>query len=567
MLAPTLGMRRVRMREMKLGMLRGLLPLSWRGVLRDTKAGISMALMDIPQVLGYTHIAAMPLVTGLYTVFLPVLVFALFASSRHLVVAADSATAAIFSSGLSSLAVPASAHYVELVGMVALLSAGFLLLARIFRLGFLADFLSRTVLIGFLSGVGVQVGIAMLAGLFGMHNHAITTSEQFVQFARHVAGEMHAPTALLSVGIVTAIVLARRFAPRWPMALLAVLASIAASYVFDFQAQGIAILGEIPGGLPSLGLPKVSQAELVALLPIALSCVIIIIAQSAVTARGFAMKYKERVDENADILGLSAANAAAALSGTFVVNGSPTQTAMADSVGARSQWAQMVFALVVMLVLLFFTAPMQYLPNAVLAAIVFTIALGLIDLRGLRAIYAESPGEFALALLTAATVVLVGVMQGILLAMILSLLRHVRHSYRPHTMLLAPDALGRWLPSPAVAGQESAPGLLVYRFGADLFYANEYRFTDELRDLVAKAPHPVQWLVVDASAMTDLDFTAAAAARELVRELKAQSVRVLFARVSPFLRADMDRHRLSATLGEDAIFTTLHEALDVAQAG
>ncbi|MGD9888143.1 MAG: SulP family inorganic anion transporter [Halothiobacillaceae bacterium] len=550
---------------MNLRLLSAILPLRRRAMLRDTRAGISMALMDIPQVLGYTHIAAMPLVTGLYTLFLPVLVFAMFASSRHLVVAADSATAAIFSSGLSSMAAPASAHYVELVGMVALLSAGFLLLARIFRLGFVADFLSRTVLIGFLSGVGVQVGIAMLAGLFGMHNHATSTPEQLIQFVRQVGSEMHAPTALLSLGVVTAIFLAKRWTPRWPMALLAVLVSIASSYVFDFQAQGIDILGEIPGGLPGLGLPHVSQAELIALLPIALSCVIIIIAQSAVTARGFAMKYKERVDEDADILGLSAANMAAALSGTFVVNGSPTQTAMADSVGARSQWAHLVFALVVMLALLFFTAPMQYLPDAVLAAIVLTIAASLVDVRGLRAIYAESPGEFALALLTAVTVVLVGVMQGIVLAMILSLLRHVRHSYRPHTMLLVPDDAGRWLPTPAVFGQESAPGLLVYRFGADLFYANEYRFTDELRGLVASAPHPVRWLVVDASAMTDLDFTAAAAARELFDELKVQGVRVLFARVSPYLRADMDRHRLSASLGGDAIFSTLHEALESAR--
>jgi MFS superfamily sulfate permease-like transporter len=542
---------------MALKLFGGLLPLTWRAGWHDTKAGVSLALLDIPQVLGYTHIAAMPLVTGLYTAFLPVLMFAILGSSRHLVVAADSATAAIFSSGVTTIAVPGSAHYVTLVGMVALLVAGFLLLARLFRLGFLADFLSRTVLIGFLSGVGIQIGIAMLAGILGVKISAQGSIEQFVQAGSRV----HWPTFFLSFSVVAAVLLARRFTPRVPMAFLAVLGSIVASYLFDFSAMGIETLGVIPSGLPALVLPHVNQAELIALLPIALSCVVIIIAQSAVSSRAFALKYQERVDENADILGLSAANAAAALSGTFVVNGSPTQTAMAESVGARSQWAQLVFALVVMLVLLFFTKPMMYLPHAVLSAIVFAIAVGLVDVRGLRAIRAESPGEFALAVLTAATVVLVGVMQGILLAMTLSLLRHVRHSYHPHTMLLAPDALGRWLPMPTRAGQETAPGLLVYRFGADLFYANEYRFTDEVRALVEQAPHPVHWFVVDAAAMSDLDFTAASALRELIVELRERGVTMVFARVAPYLRADMDRHRVVGLLDERVIFPTMHEAL------
>ena len=183
-----------------------------------------------------------------------------------------------------------------------------------------------------------------------------------------------------------------------------------------------------------------------------------IIAQSAATSREFAQRYREHVDENADILGLAAANTAAALSGTFVVNGSPTQTAMADRVGARSQAAQLALAAVVLLVLFFLTGPLQYLPRCVLAAIVFTIAVGMIQVDSLRDIRRESPGEFYLAFTTAATVVVLGVEQGILLAITLSLFRHVRHSYRPHTMLLAPDAAGRWEPIPAVPGNDDEAG-------------------------------------------------------------------------------------------------------------
>jgi MFS superfamily sulfate permease-like transporter len=265
--------------------------------------------------------------------------------------------------------------------------------------------------------------------------------------------------------------------------------------------------------------------------------------------------------EDADILGLSAANLAAAASGTFVVNGSPTQTAMAKRAGARSQLAQLVFAGVVLLVLLFLTGPLQYLPRCVLAAIVFTIAIGMIDLKGLRDIRRESPGEFELAVTTAAAVVAIGVEVGILLAIALSLFRHVRHSYRPHTMMLTPDATGRWLPVPVTPGKQTEPGLIVYRFGADLFYANHNRFPDEVHTLVEHALTPVRWFIVDAGAITAVDYSAALSIRELLDDLARQRVVMIFARVSPYLRSDLDRHRITAAIGDARVFPALHEAL------
>ena len=292
-----------------------------------------------------------------------------------------------------------------------------------------------------------------------------------------------------------------------------------------------------------------------------------IVAQSAATARAFALRYRERVDEDADILGLSAANAAAAVSGAFVVNGSPTQTAMADRVGARSQLAQLAFAAVVLVVLLALTGPLQYLPRCVLAAIVFTIAIGMIDVSGLRATRRESPGEFYLAIGTAAVVVAVGVEEGILLAVLLSLLRHVRHSYRPHTTVLVPDAAGRWTLVPAKPGAQTEPGLIIYRFGADLFYANDHRFMDDVRVLVAHAPAPVHAFIVEAGAITNVDYSAARSIRELLDELARRNVAISFARVGPYLRADMDRHGITAAIGAERIFTALHEAIAAARSG
>jgi sulfate permease, SulP family len=551
---------------MRLRLFESLRPFSRSGAMRDALAGATLASLSIPEVLGYTRIAGTPVITGLYTVLLPLVAFAAFGSSRHLVVAADSATAAIFSSSLSQMAAPGSEKYMALVGMVALLTAGLLLLAWILKLGFLADFLSRTVLVGFLAGVGIQVGMAMLGDMLGI---ALQSHRTLVQAWEIWQGlpRLSIPTLCLSALVAGSILLGNRVAPRLPVSLIAVVGTIVASAAFRFAEWGIAVIGPVPGGLPAIGLPEVTWSEALALLPVAASCFVMIIAQSAATSRVFALRYRERVDEDADILGLSAANAAAAVSGAFVVNGSPTQTAMADRAGARSQLTQLVFAGIVLLVLLALTGPLQYLPRCVLAAIVFTIALGMIDATGLRDIRRESPGEFYLAVGTTAVVVMVGVEEGILLAIVLSLLRHVRHSYRPHTMVLAPDAAGRWMPVPAIPGAETEPGLIIYRFGADLFYANDHRFTDEVRSLVEHAPTPVRWFIVDADAITDLDYSAARSLRELLDDLARQKVGVIFGRVSPYLKSDMDRHGVTAAIGEARIFTTLHEAIAAVRSG
>lgn len=531
-----------------------------RGALRDVLAGITLASMNIPQLLGYARIAGMPLVTGLYTALLAPVAFAMFGSSRHLVVAADSGTAAILAGALSHMAEPGSTHYLSLAATTALLAGGMLLLARIFKLGFLADFLSRTVLVGFLTGVGVQVAIAMLPDMTGIAVKPGNTVLQVLQIARALP-RSSVPALVLSSLVVVATLGERRITPRFPISLVLVVGAIAASRAWNLGAHEFALIGPVRGGLPSFVPPLATWSETLQLLPVAASCFVVIIAQSAATARAAAARHEERTDENADILGLAIANGAAAVSGAFVVNGSPTQTAMADRAGARGQLAQIAFAACVFVVLAVFTSPLQYLPRCVLGAIVFTIAIGMIDISTLRAMRLESPGEFRLAIVTAAAVAIIGVEEGVLLAIILSLLRHVRHSYRPHTAVLQFNPARGWMTLPALPGNQTEPGVILYRFGADLFYANANRFVDEARALVEGAPDPVRWLVIEADAITNLDYTAARVVLTLIEELARQKIGTAFARVSASLRADMDRHGITAALGTDRIFVSRHEAL------
>jgi len=544
----------------KFGLFQGIRPLRRGGTARDAFAGFTLAAMNIPQALGYTRIAGTPVVTGLYTLLLPLVGFATFGSSRYLVVAADSATAAILAGGLSRLAPIESEKYLALASLVALLTAGFLLLARILKLGFLADFLSQTVLVGFLTGVGFQVGIAMIGEMLGVSVSSRRTPEQLAEVIRGLSG-LHVPTLSLSAMVVAIVLVCRYLDPRLPGPLLAVAGAIVASAVFDLAGHGVALIQPVAGGLPHLGLPDLSWREAYGLVPIAASCFLMIIAQSAATARAYAARHRQPLDENRDLVGLSVANAAAALSGTFVVNGSPTQTAMVEKSGGQSQVAHLATACMVALVLLFFTGPLQYLPRCVLGAVVFTIAIGLIDIRGLREIGRESPGELRLALVTAGVVVGVGVEQGLLLAMALSLLRHVRHSYRPHTAVLVEEAAGVWRHTPAAPGATSGPGLVVYHFGADLFYANVGRFEAEVRHLVESAPTPVRWLLIDAGAITSVDFTAARILGVLLEDLRHRGVTLALVHVESYMRADLDRHHLTEAIGANLIFDRLREAL------
>lgn len=538
----------------RLPLLQGLLPFNKSDLAGDIMGGVILAALGIPEVMGYTKIIGTPVVTGLYTMVLPLIAFAILGCSRHLVVSADSATAAMVAAALTSLSFVANTpRYVELTSLVALMTGAMLIVARILRAGFLADFLSRTVLVGFLTGVGFQVAVGELHGMLGLEKMGHGFFPQLIAVAQH-ASDMHLSSVLISLAVLAIVVGSEWISPRFPGALVAVAGMIAASAWYDWGNRGIGVIGAVPGGLPHLGLPHLSWSDIELVVPISFSCFIVILAQSAATARAYALRYREPFDQNVDLVGLAAANIAAGSSGTFVVAGSPTKTAMVDGGGGRSQVAHLTTATMVLVVLLFLTKPLGHLPNAVLAAIVFLIGAKLIDYRGLARIYRKTPGEFILAVVTAATVVWLGVEQGILLALILSLLQHVRHSYHPHTALILPDPTHHWRMENVAPGKFAEPGLIMYWFGADLFYANAGRFTAEARRLVTESSFQVHWLAVEAGAITDIDYSAGEALKELHEDLAKVGVVLAMARVSEQLHKDLERLGLVDVIGRDRIF-------------
>jgi high affinity sulfate transporter 1 len=540
--------------------LQGILPVERSRVPAEALAGLTLAALGIPAVLGYAKIAGMPLVTGLYTMLLPMAVYAVLGSSRHLVVAADSATAVILAAALTGLAAVGSERYVRLAGLAALLTAAMLLAARLARLSFLANFLSRTVLVGFLTGVGIQVAVSQLPDMLGVTAAGGETLPKLVDTIRALPHVNWADVAL-SIGVIVVVVVARRINRRIPGLLIAVIIAIIVSWAAGLARHGVAVVGPVPRGLPSLGLPALGWHDVRALLGAALSMFVVIMAQSAATSRAYAARYGEPFSEATDLVGLGAANAAAAFSGTFVVNGSPTKTQIADSAGGRSQLSQLTAFAVVLIVLVLLTGPLAYLPDAALAAVVFVIAIELIDLLGMRRILALRKHEFAVALLTMAAVVALGVEYGLVLAIIASIIDHLRHSYRPLNCVLVKSPEGHWQPVPAEPGARTKEGLVAYRFGTSLYYANASRL---LEDVAALTGHggPLHWLVIDFAAIGDVDYTASAVLVKVVEHAHQRNVRLVFCSVLGPVRQQLDRYGISDALGQDAYFDTPGQALE-----
>jgi high affinity sulfate transporter 1 len=555
--------------------LEGVRPYERKWLSKDVVAGITLAALAIPETMGYTRIAGMPVITGLYTILIPIMAFAVFGSSRHLVVGADSATAAIMYAGIAALeisgATPDSPQWVGLAGLSALIAGGLMFIARIARLGFLANFLSRTVLIGFLTGVGIQVAMGQVGGMFDVPAQTVSTTA-FAGTIRKLAltlahiGEGSWQTALVSAAVLAILIVFGRWVRSVPGGLVAVIGMIGLSYAFDFASHHISTLGPVPSGLPHLGLPQhVSWNDVGLLMATSISMFLVILAQSAATSRAYAVKYNESFEENTDLVGLGLANIAAGLSSTFVVNGSPTKTEMADDAKSHTQVAQLTTAAVVAIVLLFLTKPLQYLPNCVLSSVVFLIGIKLIDIHGMKQVYRLSREEFWVAALTALVVVAVGVEQGIILALLLSLVMHVRRHYKTVDLVITRDAKGHIAPIPAAPDARTAPGLVVYRFGAGIFYANSTRLSDEVLAL-AGSDDPPRWIVLDCAAIDDIDYTGGQTLAELADQLQERHITVALCNVEKRVQTEVDRYGITAKIGSEHIYETVEDAIEAFRA-
>lgn len=541
-------------------LFQGILPIRKQQIPGDIVAGVTLATLAIPEVMGYTRIAGTPVITGLFTILLPMALYALIGSSRHLVVGADSATAAVLAAGLAGIATIGSPEYVAYAGVLALIAGIMLIAARLVKLGFLADFLSRTVLVGFLTGVGIQVAVMQLPDMLGIPFHATGPIQELVTDFLQIS-KTNVYALAISIIVLAMIFGVKRISKKIPVAMIAVVCVIIASYTLNLTSYGVPVLGGLPSGLPRLSFPNapLSWSILQRLVPTAFAMFIIILTQSAATSRAYATRYGEPFDESADLVGLAVANISAGLSGTFVVNGSPTKTEIVDSAGGRSQLAQLTTVCIVVVVLLFITAPLSYMPIAVLAAIVFVIGVELVNVKEMRDIFAQRPSEFWVAVATAAIVVFVGVEQGILLAIILSLIDHTRRGYRPSNTVLSIDSDEHWQSIPAKSRTQFLPGLIIYHFNHSMYYANSEQFKTEVIELATGATPPISWFCLDGAAIDDIDFSAAAAVRETHQLLKQKGISFVMVEVQNNVRGELDRYKITEMIGIANIFKTIYD--------
>ena len=538
----------------------GMLPLDSTQFSSEIIAGILMAAIFIPEVMGYSRIAGMPIISGIYTILLPMAVFAVFCSSKHLIVGADSATAAILFGILVTVAVPESPEYMAMASLVAILCGLFLIIARFLRLGFIGDFLSRTSLVGFLSGVGIQVAISQLGGIIGIKSIGINTIPSIINFLLNLSS-IHIYTLILSITVLAVILISRQISAKIPGALLAVVGTIIASFLFDFSKIGVSLIGIIPDDIPAFMLPQFMVFDVYTLFTATVACLTVIIAQSAATSRAYSIKYSEELDDNKDILGLGLANLLAGLNSSFVVNGSPTKTQIAADSGARSQLATLVTAAAVLLVVIFFTKPLSLLPNATLSSIVFLIGLEMVDISGLKDIYHKAPSEFYLAFITLLTVVVAGVLWGIIVTISISILLHLSHSYRPNNSILTLNNKGRWTFTPVHPGAYTMKGLIVYRFNRDLYYANAYKLMKEVLMLIKTSKQPVEWFVLDSGGFSGIDYTSVQMLNELKTRLDELDIRFGITTVLPSLMKEFENSGFIDVLGEENLYKNVNEAL------
>ncbi|KJR07217.1 SulP family inorganic anion transporter [Gordonia sp. PS3] len=532
----------------------------------DVLAGASLAAVAIPEAMGYSSIAHVPIGAGLYSLIVPAVVFALIGASRLLVVGADSATAALLASGIAGLGVaglrPDTEQWLAWAGLIALVTGVMLLVARVLRLGFLGDFLSTSVLVGFLAGVGVLVVTEQIPGMLGEPKRdAGHTLEKWA----HVIGDVdrvHWQSMLFAAVTLAGLLGVRRLRPSLPTPILIVIGSIVAVAVFGLD-RWVPTVGPVDAGPPSIDFPPMSEVlgRLPTVLTVSFGCVLVILAQSAATARSFAQRHGDRIDVNRDILGLSAANVSASLTGSFVVNGSPTKTAILDRQRGRTQVANITTAVVTLVVVVAASGPLGDLPEAVLAAIVFMVGLDLIDWAGFAHIWRIRRVEFAIAVLTTVMVVVFGVLTGIVAAMVMSVLQIIHRQYRPERFVVGVGRNGQREYESARPGHQTLPGLIVFRYDADLFYANVGRFTDDVTALIKAAPDPVRWLVLDCSAISDVDYSAAKALRDLIDYVHSVHARFILAGVTPELRGALETAQLLADLAPDSVYPSVGSAV------
>ncbi len=527
-----------------------LLPgLTRQNLAGEVLAGITLLALALPLNIGYAQIAGLPPTAGLYALVVPSILFALLASSRHVVAAPDAAAAALVGSALSGVAAAGSQQYVAMAGAQAIIGGVLFLLCAVFKLGFLADFLSKPILIGFIGGLATDILLSQVAKMLGIKLPA--QAEFFEKLLELVTklGHIHWWSLALSAAVVAVLVPARRRWPTVPWALIVLVAATIVAIALGLGDKGVAVLGEVPSGPPVFAIPKLALSNWITVILPAIALTFVTIAEGLLLARSYADKYGYATSANRDLIAFGAANISSGLSSSFTIGSSTSRAAAMDQAGSRTQLPLVVTAVGALLLLLFGTSLMTDIPSPALGAIVAVAVVKLIGVAEFRHLWQQSRFEFGIGAACFLGVLFIGPLAGIVLAFLLSLIDLLRKSAYPAIDVLK----GSEDPNVSLVDthhtvRETVPGVIVLRFAAPIFFGNAQTLSKSIRSAVEQAPNPVSAFVLDMEGVSDVDVTGADALTKAHQWLQGQSITFAYSRVRPELRENLSRlHLLQGT--------------------
>ena len=543
-----------------LALIRGFDPALLR---TELVVAVTVFAVLVPSAMAFGDLAGVTPVAGLYVALGAMVMYALFGSSKQVIMGPEATAAIMTATAVAPLAGADAVRYAALAALLALLVGVVSLLARVARLGFVTDLLSKPVLVGYILGATLIVIGSQLGKMFGIK---LASDQFFRQVAELISrlDETHLLTFAIGVACMAVLLVIRRVNRKLPGPLIVVVGAIILSALLGWETKGVAVVGPVPAGLPQVTVPAVTVPDILALLPAALALTILIYADEILTSRVFAAKHGQKVDANQEFVGIGMANIAAGLLTGFPTALSASRTTVNDQMGGKTQWVGLIAAALTIIFLLFFTPLLAPLPTAALGAIIIVASLGLIDLAAFRFLRQVRQAEFWLAVVTAFGVLTVGVLQGILVAVVLSLISILYHIARPHDALLDDvDAAGGTVYR-GVADKETAltePGLIVYRFDAPLVFANAAFFTERLEGLIANAGPALKCIILDAEPISDFDSTAAEALENLDADLERIGVDLWIARANAPLRELLTATGLTTRLGAEHIYPSVRAAV------
>jgi len=529
---------------------------------KDLAAGLSVAAIALPVGIAYSEIAGLPPEAGLYSCIFPMIAYAFFGTSRQLIMGPDAATCLLIASSLSSLAARGSIHYQELSVILAIIVGILCVISGILKLGFVANFLSKPILTGYLNGLAISIIIGQLGKLFG---YQIVSGGVFKMLYDFFSKIEQTRIVTLAIGVSTflfLIIFKKKF-PRIPAPLLAVILCIIVVLVLGLEKTGIAVVGHVPSGLPQFGIPQFSYEEFEALFVHSIGIVTISYCSGMLTDKSFAVRNGYQIDANKEFIAFGMSSMFSGFSQGYVVSGADSRTAVNNTAGGKTQLVSVVGALAMLLVILFFTKFLQHLPITTLSAIIISASIGLFNIDYLKKLYLVSKTEFRLAVLTSFCVITIGVLPAVFIAIGLSLVNLLARASKPNDAILGKaDGMMAYHNVKDFPNSVTIPGLLIYRFEAALLYFNSEYFQKRIMEIVDSQNTEVKFVLLDAGTVLLMDITAADTISSLVESLAKRNIGFGISNSILIVRNMIKKSGLDKEIGEDRVFETVEEGVN-----